>query len=173
MHVLIHLFTQDINCNTSRNLLFFDLNQMENYFMKMKLALVLFTAVFATNAVAKSAVRGFEWADHNLNSCISMLTSSNVEQKHKDVLITQGGTCTMSVDAVEKALAIDNASIQSNEKELETLMAKVKPYLENGFDNKGMKLWSAYFGIDQDNKNLIQINQVRANKVAIVKPYIK
>ncbi|WMT16658.1 hypothetical protein [Serratia fonticola] len=140
--------------------------------MKMKLALVLFTTVFATNAVAKSAVGGFEWADNNLNSCISMLTS-NTLQKHKDVLVTQGGTCTMSVDAAEKALAIDNSSIQSNEKELVTLMKKVQPYLDNGFDSNGMKLWSAYFTLDQDNKNLIQITQSRASKIAIVKPYIK
>ncbi|WMT16660.1 hypothetical protein [Serratia fonticola] len=141
--------------------------------MKMKLALVLFTAVFATNTMAASAIPGLQWADHNLNSCISMLTSSNVPQQDKDILVKQGGTCSMTVDFLEKVLIADNFSIQSNEKELAKLMKKVQPYLDNGFDNKGMKLWNNYSAIDRDNKELLQITQVRTSKIAIIKPYIK
>jgi hypothetical protein len=79
----------------------------------------------------------------------------------------------MSVEAIEKAMVIDNASMLANEKELAALMKKVQPYLDNGFDSKGMKLWGAYYTLDMDNKNIIQINQVRASKLAIIKPYIK
>jgi hypothetical protein len=146
---------------------------MEKYDMKIKLVLTLIAAGFAMNAAAKTAVGGYEWADNNLNSCVNMLTSASVPAKHKDVLVVPGGTCTLSVNAAEKALVIDNASIQSNEKELAALMKKVQPYLDKGFDNTGMKLWSSYYTLDQDNKKIIQINQTRTSKLAIIKPYIK
>ncbi|AHG22568.1 hypothetical protein Z042_01360 [Chania multitudinisentens RB-25] len=141
--------------------------------MKMKLALSLVAISFAMNASAKSAVSGYEWADHNLNSCISMLQSPTMSAKHKDVLVVPDGTCTLSVNAAEKAMAIDNASMQANEKELASLMKKIQPYLDNGFDNTGMKLWSAYYILEQDNQKIIQVNQARTSKIAIVKPYLK
>ncbi|AHG22569.1 hypothetical protein Z042_01365 [Chania multitudinisentens RB-25] len=141
--------------------------------MKLKLVLSLVAVGFAMNASAKTAVSGYEWADNNLNSCVSMLQSPTVSAKNKDVLIVPGGTCTLSVNAAEKAVIIDNASIQANEKELASLLKKVQPYLDNGFDNTGMKLWSAYYSLDQDNQKIIQVNQVRTGKIAIVKPYLK
>lgn len=141
--------------------------------MKLKLVLSLIAVCFAMNASAKTAVAGYEWADNNLNSCVNTLTSTSVSAQNKNILVVAGGTCTLSVTAAEKAMVIDNASIQANEKELATLLKQVQPYLDNGFDAKGMKLWSSYSTLDQDNKNIIQLNQTRTSKLAIIKPYLK
>ncbi|WP_337262265.1 MULTISPECIES: hypothetical protein [unclassified Serratia (in: enterobacteria)] len=144
--------------------------------MKIKSVLMLLVAAgFVTNASARGPVGGYEWADNNLTNCGRMLTSATVPQKDKNIMVVPGGTCTLSVNAAEKAMAIDAASMKMNEKEMAPLAKKAQAYINNNndFDREGMIAWSTYSMLDDENKNIIRITQLRASKVAIVKPYIK